>query len=149
MHKVVITFPDLKHIPSGFFKTQEAEIAKLKKENERLNDIVATTCREARISGKALKSFLFLINHFGPTIAKSKVIIVIICWEIPYLDLTANGTIEERVAVLEVQMDDLQGDVSQTEEEITLLFSQQVIQDERLINLEEDTSSVEGNVEGK
>ena len=66
-----------------------------------------------------------------------------------HLDFAENGTMEERVTLLEVQMEEVQGDVAQTEEEITLLFSQQVIQDERLINLEEDSSSLEGNVEGK
>ena len=46
-------------------------------------------------------------------------------------------------------MDEVQGDLAQTEEEITLLFSQQVIQDDRLVNLEEDTDSLEGSVESK
>ena len=46
-------------------------------------------------------------------------------------------------------MDEVQGDLAQTEEEITLLFSQQIIQDNRLVNLEEDTDSLEGSVESK
>ena len=44
-------------------------------------------------------------------------------------------------------MDEVQSDLTQTEEEITLLFSQQVIQDDRLVNLEEDTDSLEESVE--
>ena len=50
---------------------------------------------------------------------------------------------------LEIQMDEVQGDLAQTEEDITLLFSQRVIQDDRLVNLEEDTDSLEGSVESK
>ena len=65
------------------------------------------------------------------------------------LEPAENGTIEERVTLLEIQVDEVQGDLAQTEEEITLLFSQQVIQDDRLVNLEEDIDGLEGNVESK
>ena len=65
------------------------------------------------------------------------------------LEPAENGTIEERVTFLEIQMDEVQGDLAQTEDEITLLFSQQIIQDDRLVNLEEDTDSLEGSVESK
>ena len=39
--------------------------------------------------------------------------------------MAENGTIEERVILLEIQMDEVQGDVSQNEGDITLLFTDQ------------------------
>ena len=46
-----------------------------------------------------------------------------------------NNTIEERVALLELQVADLDQDVN-------FLFDEQVIQDERLLNLEETSDQV-------
>ena len=55
-----------------------------------------------------------------------------------------NSTIEERVSLLEIQVADLreditvvQGDVVELDEDVDFLFGEQLIQDERLLNLEE------------
>ena len=60
-----------------------------------------------------------------------------------------NTTIEERVSLLEIQVNDLDQDVN-------FLFDEQVIQDERLLSLEEDTDTIEeqlftiyGNIDGE
>ena len=60
-----------------------------------------------------------------------------------------NGTIEERVTLLEIQMEEVQGDVAQNEGDINLLFTGQIIQDERLVDLEDDTSELERSVESQ
>ena len=46
-------------------------------------------------------------------------------------------------------MDEVQGDVSQNEGDINLLFNQQIIQDQRLFDLEDETSDLEQSVESK
>ena len=51
------------------------------------------------------------------------------------LDKLQNSTIEERVSLLELQVVDLDQDVN-------FLFDEQVIQDERLLNLEETSDQV-------
>ena len=61
--------------------------------------------------------------------------------------LVLNGTVEERVTLLEIQMDEVQGDVAQNEGDISLLFTGEIIQDERLVDLEDDTSKLEQSVE--
>ena len=60
-----------------------------------------------------------------------------------------NITIEERVSLLEIEMEEIQGEVAEVQDEVIILFSQQVIQDDRLGNLEEDTDQLELDVEGK
>ena len=60
-----------------------------------------------------------------------------------------NITIEERVSLLEIEMEEIQGEVAEVQDEVIILFSQQVIQDDRLGNLEEDTHQLETDVEGK
>ena len=60
-----------------------------------------------------------------------------------------NITIEERVSLLEIEMEEVQGEVVEVQDEVIILFSQQVIQDDRLGNLEEDTDQLEIDVEGK
>ena len=57
---------------------------------------------------------------------------------VSFVDLIQNVTIEERVTLLEIQVVDLNQDVN-------FLFDEQVIQDERLLNLEEATDAI--NVE--
>ena len=63
--------------------------------------------------------------------------------------MVLNNTIEERVALLETQVADLredvtvvQGDVVDIDEDVDFLFDEQIIQDERLLNLEEATDSI-------
>ena len=53
------------------------------------------------------------------------------------------------MTLLEIQMDEVQGDVSQNEGDIALLFTHQIIQDERLVDLEDDTSNLEQSVESQ
>lgn len=60
-----------------------------------------------------------------------------------------NITIEERVSLLEIEMEEVQGEVVEVQDEVIILFSQQVIQDDRLGNLEEDTDQLEIDVEGE
>ena len=70
--------------------------------------------------------------------------------------MVQNATIEERVTLLEIQVTDLredvtivQGDVVEVDEDLTelegdinFLFDEQLIQDERLLNLEVATDSI-------
>ena len=52
-----------------------------------------------------------------------------------FLDEVQNSTIEERVSLLELQVADL-------DEDVDFLFDEQVIQDERLLNVEETSDQV-------
>ena len=63
--------------------------------------------------------------------------------------MVQNNTIEERVSLLEVQVADLredvtvvQGDVVDLDDDVNFLFDEQVIQDERLLNVEETSDQV-------
>ena len=67
-----------------------------------------------------------------------------------YLELIQNTTIEERVALLEIQVMEIQEDVTglridhtQLEGDVNFLFAEQVIQDERLLNLETETEDID------
>ena len=51
------------------------------------------------------------------------------------LDKAQNSTIEERVSLLELQVVDL-------DEDVDFLFDEQVIQDERLLGLEQTTDAI-------
>ena len=78
-------------------------------------------------------------------------------------DLIQNTTIEERVTLLEIQVvviqDDIVGiqdDVTELDEDVTLLegdvnflFDEQVIQDERLLNLEQTTIRILGDLDSE
>ena len=71
------------------------------------------------------------------------------------LELIQNATIEERVALLEIQVEQIQDDVTslnvgltEVDENVDFLFDEQVIQDERLLNLETETEGIEEEVEG-
>ena len=56
------------------------------------------------------------------------------------LELAQNTTIEERVTLLEIQVSDLDQDVN-------FLFDEQVIQDEKLLNLEQETDAIDAELE--
>ena len=58
------------------------------------------------------------------------------------LDLAQNSTIEERVSLLELQMADLEENMVDLDEDVDFLFDDQLIQDERLLNLEEATDAI-------
>ena len=53
-----------------------------------------------------------------------------------------NATIEERVALLEIQVEEIEGDVTLLEGDVNFLFDETVIQDERIFNLEETTDAI-------
>ena len=59
-----------------------------------------------------------------------------------YSELFQNLTIEERVAILETQ-------VVEIEEDVNFLFDESVIRDERLLTLEEETNILNQEVEGR
>ena len=57
----------------------------------------------------------------------------------PFVEFVQNTTIEERVALLEIQVVDL-------DEDVDFLFDEQVIQDEKLLNLEQETDEINGQL---
>ena len=52
-----------------------------------------------------------------------------------FVEVVQNTTIEERVALLEIQVSDL-------DEDVDFLFDEQVIQDEKLLDLEQETDVI-------
>ena len=72
------------------------------------------------------------------------------------VESSLNNTIEERVSLLEIQVADLREDVTvvqgvvvELDENVDFLFDEQVIQDERLLNLEEISFEVVLELEGE
>ena len=66
-----------------------------------------------------------------------------------------NVTIEERVALLEIQVVEIQEDVtglgvdlSELEGDVNFLFDEQIIQDERLFSLEQTVFVLDEDIEG-
>ena len=59
-----------------------------------------------------------------------------------YLESIQNTTIEERVALLEIQVAEIEEDISILTENDNFLFDEQVIQDEKLLNLEQETDAI-------
>ena len=57
-----------------------------------------------------------------------------------------NVTIEERVALLEIQVADIEGDISLLIENDNFLFDEQIIQDERLFSLEQENEEMEDTI---
>ena len=57
-----------------------------------------------------------------------------------------NVTIEERVALLEIQVADVEVDISILFENDNFLFDETVIQDERLFSLEQETEEIEDDI---
>ena len=73
-----------------------------------------------------------------------------------FVDFIQNATIEERVSLLEIQVVEIQDDVTEVDEDVTLLegdvnflFDEQVIQDERLLNLEEQNDIIDEELESE
>ena len=69
-------------------------------------------------------------------------------------ELIQNETIEERVALLEIQVADIEEDVintridlSELEGDVNFLFDEQVIQDERLLGLEQGINIIESDLD--
>ena len=72
-----------------------------------------------------------------------------------FVDVMQNSTLEERVTVLEIQVTDIREDIATVEQDVAdldqdvnFLFDQQIIQDERLFQLETETEGIEEEVEG-
>ena len=79
------------------------------------------------------------------------------------LELLQNSTIEERVALLEFQVVVIQNDITvldedviglrvdhtQLEGDVNFLFDEQVIQDERLLILEQDSDAFDEEIESE
>ena len=57
-------------------------------------------------------------------------------------EIGQNITIEERVSLLEIQVVELDEDVTGLDEDLSFLFDEQVIQDERLFSLEQTSLQV-------
>ena len=60
-----------------------------------------------------------------------------------------NATVEERVSLLELQMAEMDQDVMGLEEDVDFLFDEQVIQDERILTLEQDSDVVDDAIESE
>ena len=65
------------------------------------------------------------------------------------VELIQNATIEERVSLLEIQVAELEGDVTLLEENVNFLFDETVIQDERLLILEQDSDVFDDEIESE
>ena len=71
------------------------------------------------------------------------------------LKVIVNSTLEERVEMLEIQMvqaeddiDNLGLDLTELEGDVNFLFDDQLIQNQRIFNLEEESSVLTENVQG-
>ena len=62
-------------------------------------------------------------------------------------DVARNSTIEERVALLELQVTDLEENVVDLDEDVDFLFDEQVIQDERLLGLEQGITVINSELD--
>ena len=60
-----------------------------------------------------------------------------------------NITIEERVALLEIQVTDLEQNVSDLDEDVNFLFDETVLQDERILTLEQDYDVINQDLDGQ
>ena len=52
------------------------------------------------------------------------------------------------MALLEIQVIEIEEDVSDLDQDVNFLFDEQVIQDEKLLNLEQETEEIEQNIVG-
>ena len=71
------------------------------------------------------------------------------------LEVILNSTLEERVEMLEIQMvqaeddiDNLGLDLTELEGDVDFLFDDQLIQNQRIFNLEEESSVLNEDVQG-
>ena len=62
-------------------------------------------------------------------------------------DSVQNNTIEERVALLEIQVVEIEEDVTGLVENVNFLFDEQIIQDERLFSLEQISIDVDDQLD--
>ena len=87
-----------------------------------------------------------------------------------FSEIVQNNTVEERVSLLEIQVADLREDITEVDEDVTgldedlnelegyvnFLFDEQVIQDERLLELEQislqvavELAEINVNIQGR
>ena len=66
-----------------------------------------------------------------------------------FVELIQNVTIEERVALLEIQMVEMEEDVTLLQEDVNIVFDEQVIQDERIFILEQMSIETNEDVESE
>ena len=59
-----------------------------------------------------------------------------------FAGLVQNATIEERVSLLEIQIADIEGQITDLDQDVNFLFDEHVIQNERLLNLEVATDDI-------
>ena len=60
-----------------------------------------------------------------------------------------NITIEETVALLEIQVTDLEQNVADLDEDVNFLFDETVLQDERILTLEQDNDVINEDLDGQ
>ena len=56
--------------------------------------------------------------------------------------MAQNSSLEERVDLLEIQVVEIEEDVADLDQDVNFLFDEQVIQDERIFQLETTTDQV-------
>ena len=61
---------------------------------------------------------------------------------ISFADLIQNVTIEERVTLLEIQVMEIEEDLTGLDEDVGFLFDEQAIKDERLFTVEQTTVEI-------
>ena len=71
-----------------------------------------------------------------------------------FVELIQNATIEERVVLLEIRVEQMEEDIScldvdltEVDKNVDFLFDEQVIQDERLLNLEQTSLQILGELD--
>ena len=57
--------------------------------------------------------------------------------------MVQNVTIEERVSLLEIKVVEIEEDVTGLDQDTNFLFAEQAIQDERLLDLEQETDAID------
>ena len=64
-----------------------------------------------------------------------------------FAEVLQNTTIEERVALLEIQVVEIEQDVADLDQDVNFLFDQQVIQEERILTLEQNNDVIDDELE--
>ena len=63
-----------------------------------------------------------------------------------FAELIQNTTIEERVTLLEIQVVEIDEDVTGLDQDVNFLFEETIIQDERIFNLEQTSVAILGDL---
>ena len=63
------------------------------------------------------------------------------------VELLQNATIEERVSLLEIQVVEIEKDVTGLDQDVNFLFEETIIQDERIFNLDQTSIGILGDLE--